>query len=249
MIFARIEESRSFAGCLDPGVDIVGSLQALCEDRSIDTGIITGYGYLEDPEIQLYSRADKDYIAPTIHEGLYAVPTVQGSVSIDKNGKPTVLLFAFGGSSQRGRTKSFAGELRGGQVKQFEFTIQTIDNVVFNRLKDSTTGLQLWLQMLPAGFVGTAPSASPTVPVDVLEEPEEDFVDGSDDELVLDEGDWLNHPRLGMCYVIHFDGDRIKVRLQSGRIAELMMTMFRLRLDGVKDGGSIFKVTVKKRKP
>ena len=49
--------------------------------------------------------------------------------------------------------------------------------------------------------------------------------------------------------MVQFDGeDRIKVKLQSGRIAELMMTMFRLSLDGVREGGKVYKVTVRKRR-
>ena len=125
------------------------------------------------------------------------------------------------------------------------FCIQTVENVVLHRLKDKSSGLGLWLQMLPAGIAATPPPMVEDEEVEDLEE-EEDF---NEDELQIEDGDWLSHPRLGMCHVMSFDGeDRIKVRLQSGRIAELMMSMFRLTLEGVKDEGKVFKVEVRKRR-
>ncbi len=123
---------------------------------------------------------------------------------------------------------------------------------LLNRLKDRQSGLELWLQMLPAGMAGRPVTSSFDDEVELEERGEDD--DGDEEEYFGDEelevmaGDWLNHPRLGMCHVVQFDGeDRIKVRLQSGRIAELMMTMFRLSLGGVKEGGKVYEVTVRKR--
>ena len=61
-------------------------------------------------------------------------------------------------------------------------------------------------------------------------------------------GDWLNHPRLGMCCVVLSDGEeRVKCRLSSGRVAELMLSLFRLKAAGVKEGGRIYDVEVRKK--
>jgi predicted DNA-binding protein with PD1-like motif len=252
MIFARVEASRTFVGSLDAQSELVASLAALCKDKGIDCGVIAGYGYLENPVLQRYSRAEKGFIAPQEVEGCFAVPSVQGSISLDDKNQPCVVLFASGSSTGRGRATTFAGQLEGAVVRQFEFTIQTVDNVLLNRLKDRQSGLELWLQMLPAGMAGRPVTSSFDDEVELEERGEDD--DGDEEEYFGDEelevmaGDWLNHPRLGMCHVVQFDGeDRIKVRLQSGRIAELMMTMFRLSLGGVKEGGKVYEVTVRKR--
>jgi predicted DNA-binding protein with PD1-like motif len=246
MILARVEASRSFVGSLDAKSDLVESLQLLCKDKGIDCALISGYGYIEDPVMQTYSRSEKGRIAPVSHEGCFVVPTVSGSISVNDRNQPEVLLFAMGSAAGRNRSKALSGQVVSATVLQFEFVIQTVDNVVLHRIKDRGTGLELWLQMLPAGIGGRPLLEDVDLGDGVVEEEEEDYID---EELEISAGDWLNHPRLGMCHVVHFDGeDRIKVKLQSGRIAELMMTMFKLSLDGVREGGKVFKVTVRKRR-
>jgi len=248
MIFAQVESSRSFVGCLDVQCELLASMKAICDEKGIDSAHITGYGYLEDPVIQKYSRAEAGYIAPQKQDGMYVVPLIHGSVSVGEDDKPEVLLFVQGAASERGRTKTIAGRLVSATVRQFEFFIQTVDNVILNRLTDKQTGLHLWLQMLPVGMKCEPTMAQTAAGAPALSGPseEEDF---GDDDLQIEEGDWLNHPRLGMCYVMTFDGeDRIKVRLKSGRIAELLMAMFKLTLEGVREGGKVFKVEVRKRR-
>lgn len=245
MIFASVEATRSFVGSLDAKSELVASLEALCRDKGIDCAMISGYGYLEDPTLKALSRAEKGFVAPQLHEGCFVTPIVNGSISANDKGKPEVILFMQGAASGRNRSKSLAGQLVSATVLQFEFAIHTVDNVVLHRLKDRVTGLGLWLQMLPAGITGRTVLEDVAL-ADAIEEDEEDY---SDEDLEIEAGDWLNHPRLGMCHVVQFDGeDRIKVKLQSGRIAELMMTMFRLSLDGVREGGKVYKVTVRKRR-
>jgi len=245
MIFAKADPTSTYVGCLDRGTEVVASLQALCTEKGVGTAYISGYGYLEKPVTQAFSRNEKAYIAPKEHEGLFVVPSVQGSISLGEKGKPEIILFFHGAASGRGRSKTVTGRLMSADVVQFEFCIQTVENVVLHRLKDKSSGLGLWLQMLPAGIAATPPPMVEDEEVEDLEE-EEDF---NEDELQIEDGDWLSHPRLGMCHVMSFDGeDRIKVRLQSGRIAELMMSMFRLTLEGVKDEGKVFKVEVRKRR-
>jgi predicted DNA-binding protein with PD1-like motif len=246
MIFAKADPTSTYIGCLDRGTDVVASLEALCADKGVGTAFISGYGYLENPVTQAFSQAEKGYIASQEHGGLFVAPSIQGSISMGEGGKPKVILFFQGAASGRGRSKTVTGRLLSADVVQFEFCIHTVENVVLHRMKDKSTGLGLWLQMLPAGI-----SVPASLTLDGNDEPDEveEEEDFNEDELQIEDGDWLSHPRLGMCYVMTFDGeDRLKVRLQSGRIAELMMSMFRLSLEGIKDGGKVFKVEVRKKR-
>lgn len=253
MIFAEVHGSRTFIGCLDSGSEAVESLLALCKDKGIDCGYISGYGYLEDPKIRHFSRSEKKYLPARKQDGLFVTSSLQGSISTGKKDKPTIQLFCQLAASGRGRTKTVAGQLVSGAVLQLEFVIHTIDNVELRRMKDKETGLDVWLQLLPAG-VGTDYAApGPRSRQQLFRGPqpsraavEEDYDDA---DINIRGGDWLDHPRLGMCYVMTYDGeDRIKVRLQSGRIAELLVSMFRLSLGGVKEGGKIYTVEMRKRK-
>lgn len=246
MILARVEATRSFVGSLDAGSELVASLAALCKEKGVDCALISGYGYVENPHLQGYSRADKGLSEPQEHDGAFVIPMVNGSISVNDQNVPEVVLFVQGAASGRSRSKTIAGQLAAADVIQFEFFIQTVDNVVLHRIKERSSGLHLWLQMLPAGIGGRPVLEDIDLGEDEVDEEDDEFID---EELEINAGDWLNHPRLGMCHVVHFDGeDRIKVKLQSGRIAELMMTMFKLSLDGVREGGKVYKVTVRKRR-
>jgi hypothetical protein len=147
--------------------------------------------------------------------------------------------------------KTIAGQIASATVRQFEFLIQTVDNLLLKRVREPRTGLELWLQALPTGLTGSPP---PTAierggfQEELIRQREEE-VELGEEEPSLRPGDWLDHPRLGQCYVISYDGaERIKVKLQSGRIAELLMSMFRLSLAGVREGGRVYAVEMRKKK-
>lgn len=249
MIIAQVQGSRTFIGCLDLGSELVRSLKAVLADRGVETAFITGYGYLEDPAVFLYSRAEKDYGLAKKHEGMWVVAAVQGSLSKGENDKPDLTLFVEATQTEAGRTHTIAGQLASATVRQFEFLVNTVDNVALKRSKERTGNIQQWLMMYPAGAAADAsPMRDETTqqfPAN-WEEPEERQT--AEEEVLLHPGDWLNHPRLGMCCVVLSDGEeRVKCRLSSGRVAELMLSLFRLKAAGVKEGGRVYDVEVRKK--
>jgi len=248
MIIAQVQGSRTFIGCLDLGSELVRSLKAVLDDRGIETAFITGYGYLEDPAVFLYSRAEKDYGLAKKHEGMWVTAGLQGSLSRGEKDKPELVLFMEATQTEAGRTKTIAGQLASATVRQFEFLVQTVDNVALKRSKERTGNIQQWLMMFPAG--ATADSQAfrdeTTQQFDPTWQEDEPVV--AEEEVTLLPGDWLNHPRLGMCCVVLSDGEeRVKCRLASGRVAELMLSLFRLKGAGVKDGGRVYDVEVRKK--
>jgi predicted DNA-binding protein with PD1-like motif len=251
MIFAQVESGRTFVGCLVPGSELVGSLAALCEERGIQCAWISGCGHVQDPSVARYSRAEKSYLPAQKEEGLFLAPSIQGSISIGAKGKPEVQLYILGMAVERGRSRTVVGKVAGAAVLQFEFTLQSIENVQLRRVRDKESGLDLWLQMLPAGYEEEEAPSTPVrrSPFGQLSRPVEDDDDLFDEDFSLGPGDWLNHPRLGMCAVVTHEGEeRIRVRLASGRIAELLLSMFKLTLEGAKEEGKVYRVEVKKRK-
>ncbi|MBM4371384.1 MAG: hypothetical protein FJ098_06995, partial [Deltaproteobacteria bacterium] len=69
------------------------------------------------------------------------------------------------------------------------------------------------------------------------------------DDIDLERGDWLDHPRLGQCQVLARDNDeRVPVKLPSGRVAELHLGLFKLFRVGRKQGGTVYKVEVRRKK-
>jgi predicted DNA-binding protein with PD1-like motif len=252
MLFAQVHGSKSFIGCLESGSELVASVMALCEDKGIESAYISGHGFVENPELVQFSRSEKKYLPAVTHDGVFVTAAVQGFVSLSDKDKPGLQLFCQAMATGRGRSKSIAGMLVSAGVLQFEFVIQTVDNIAMKRMNCGDTGLDLWLQMVPAGALRADPgpqaSAAPFKERHLVEKRDDDE-DLFEEDAHLRTGDWLDHPRLGMCWIISFDGDeRVKVKLKSGRIAELLMSLFRLTVAGVKDGGKIYKVEMRKRK-
>ncbi len=251
MIIAQIDRSAGMMGCLDQGTDLIGSLRALCVDRNIHCGHISGYGYLLNPQFMGYSRSEKALSMPQIQEGLFVTSSLQGSISMGEDNQPDVTVFCEAAATGLGRSKTVSGRLYEATVHCLEFIITPVNGVVFRRIVDEATGLPTWLQMLPAGAHYATPPSPKTKSLDgvasILRGVRDEREDEDDVQLV--DGDWLSHPRLGMCRVERFDGEeRVKVRLSSGRMAELMLSLFKLSPGGVRDGARVFEVTMRARK-
>ncbi len=250
MIIAQTDKGAGLMGCLDVGSDLVASMRSICVNKNVHCGFISAYGYLQDPRLTIYSRAQKNWSNPQQHEGMYVTASLQGSVSLGEDDQPDVTLFCHLTPSGMPRAKAVAGCLYEAKVLFIEFLITPVEGVTFRRITDESTGLQPWLQMLPAGTHYATPPSTTSLPSldgvasllrSVREEQDED-----EDEIVLESGDWLNHPRFGMCRVERFDGDeRVKVKLASGRVAELLVSMFRLSLGGVRDGARVIEATMR----
>lgn len=253
MIIAELNKSVSYMGCLDPGTELVASLRAICVEKSIHSGFISGYGYIVDPEFLVYSRSEKTLSTPHKQEGIYVTSSLHGSVSLGEDNQLDLTLFCEASASGLGRSKSVSGRLYAATVHLVEFVILPVSGLVFRRMQDENAGLGHWLQMLPDG-AQYAPAPAPAVANrrELASRPAtsvEDELEEVDDDVNLSDGDWLNHPRLGMCLVVKFDGEeRVKVRLQSGRLAELMLSMFRLHLGGIRDGARVWDVQMRGRK-
>jgi len=135
-------------------------------------------------------------------------------------------------------------------VIQFEFLIEVFDSISLRRMHDPDTGLDLWLQAMPAG----TEADDELVAAPARREPEtggrrSEVEEIELDEIELERGDWLDHPRLGQCQVLARDNDeRVPVKLPSGRVAELHLGLFKMFRAGRKQGGSVYKVEVRRKK-
>ena len=83
-----------------------------------------------------------------------------------------------------------------------------------------------------------APPARPSAQASPLElDPEE-----------LDCGDILIHPKFGRCQVMRVDDDRAKVRLPSGRVADLHLSIMKLVRQPNEDKHRVLMIIMRKRR-
>ena len=252
MIFTEIGQSRKLVGNLDRELDVIGSLKDLCKHSEIHCGHISAVGYVKDPELRRYSRSQAAYLAPEVYKGVYQLTGCEGFLSLGEtdHDDSDLMLHTVAAASGVGRNKIVVGQLVGGEVIQFEFLIEVFDSISLRRMHDPSTGLGLWLQAMPTGTqVAKDPVLAPEVPEPEATgrhlEPEEIELD----DIELERGDWLDHPRLGQCQVLARDNDeRVPVKLPSGRVAELHLGLFKMFRTGRKQGGTVYKVEVRRKK-
>jgi len=250
MIFTEIGQSRKMVGSLDRELDVIDSLKDLCKQHDIHCGHIRAVGYVKDPALRRYSRSQSAYLAAETFQGVYQLTGCDGFISLGENDEVDLMLHTVAAASGVGRNKVVVGQLVGGEVIQFEFLIDVFDSLSLRRMHDTATGLELWLQAMPAGDAAedSLPLAAPLVDAD----PNTPHMEAHEielDDVALERGDWLDHPRLGQCQVLARDNDeRVPVKLPSGRVAELHLGLFKMFRIGRKQGGTVYKVEVRRRK-
>ncbi len=252
MIFTEIGQSRKMVGNLDRELDVIGSLKELCKQNGIHCGHLRAVGYVKDPELRRYSRSQSAYLEPETFKGVYQLTGCEGFLSLGETDadETDLMVHTVAAASGVGRNKVVVGQLVGGEVIQFEFLIEVFESISLRRMHDASTGLGLWLQAMPTGEDATDEAAE----VPAAKEPDAGSRRAEPEEIELDEielerGDWLDHPRLGQCQVLARDNDeRVPVKLPSGRVAELHLGLFRMFRIGRKQGGTVYKVEVRRKK-
>ena len=258
MIITQTRETRHFVGSMNPGTDMVGSLTQICVDNSILCGHFSGVGYLRNPRIQTYNVGQKGFEEAEELSGTFHVVAMHGNVSLQ--GKKTVFRCHVVGTlrSDEEEPVLVGGELVGGEVVAIEFSLATIDDIRLYRVEDDRTGLDPWLHMDLSGgessekrielpIIESAPgSAPPSGAVEPKPEIVESPQTGNPEVLV---NDWLDHPTLGAARVMAVESDeKVTIELESGRKVQLHVGLLQLTASGTKDGGRLFKVSIRRRR-
>ena len=256
MIITHTREVRSFIGNLTSGSEVTKSLLGICVDNSIFCALIHGTGYLHNPILRMYSGLKGTYSEPIQYDGTFHLVSTQGNISLD--GTTTVLCMHVSGvlEDPQGNRNLLSGELVEAGVLSFEFGLSVVDSVRLYRGTDSETGLSPWRHL----ELGEGPPKEPELPIPTydtrtssapkVEKDSDDSDSNQGNEIEINEGDWLEHPTLGSCKVVDFDGEgRVTIRLSSNRHVELHLGLLDIRpTTAAADGCRSFQVSIKRRK-
>ena len=261
MIITQTRDSRHFVGSMNPGTDMVESLTQICVDNAIFCAQFSGIGYLKDPRMRSYDVTRKGFEPTVEQEGTFHVVAMHGNVSLQ--GPETVFRCHVIGTLRKDDEEPVlvSGELVGGEVLSVEFSLSTIDDIRLYRAEDKRTGLDPWLHMeLGSGkpptrgeseelpIIASAPGAAPPDP-----EPGTDGDDSTETNngsaADVEVGDWLDHPTLGASRVLNVDSDeRVTIELESGRKVQLHVGLLNLSASGKREGGTLYKVAIRRRR-
>ena len=77
----------------------------------------------------------------------------------------------------------------------------------------------------------------------------DDEDDDEDDDLPdMRPGDTLDHPTLGRCRIMRIeDDDSIHIRMKSGKINKLVLSIFDISLSGIEDGRNVFRLRLRQK--
>lgn len=237
-------------GSLNIGEDLVESLTSICVDNAIFCATFSGVGYISDPVFRVYRHSRKDFDRLT-YSGTLHVVALHGNVSL-KDTDTAIRAHAMGELHREGGPPPLvSGELIGGRVVAFEFTLVTVDDIRMYRAEDDRSGLDPWLHMevgtgQPGGglLVEPAPAPPPPAPAAATPPPEPE---GEPVEVSV--GDLIEHPTLGRCEVVEADDDeRVTLRLESGRSVELHLDLLDLAKVGDDGDRQIIEVRIKRRR-
>lgn len=240
MIFTETREGRRFVGELPPGMPIATAIAGLITDYRITSGWMSGSGLVQDPIVRLPS-SETGWGEPVVHAGRFVAVSMHAVVS-EQKGQPDlsirVLLYGEDGSV-------VGGQLVEAIAVSVELQCQTFDDITLRRYHDSDVGFARWLDVSVnnqdevAESVRSGRAAMEAMPSRLLEPTEMPR---------LRVGDCLQHPRLGTCEVVAIvDDERITIRVDGGKLAQLHLGLLTLVATERKAGRVTYDVHIRRR--
>lgn len=246
MIVCGFSETRSFIGRLDPGKDVIASFSTFCLENSVTCGWIWAVCLLKDPRVM--PVGPQGFGEEQVLRGHHYCGSLVGNVSM-LEGSTHVRLYGSLVPLDTGETAM--GIVAGGEVVFCEFAFLVMEGLVPVREGELGEGFNLWVQLAPKAdrevspIKGPVPQRPPRAPLYESED-----YDETTELMVLEmkPGDYLDHPRLGLCRIVaEPQEDRISVRLKTGRCVDLHIAALRVMPPKEQDGKRIFRVTLKKK--
>ncbi len=252
MIVSQFQERRYFAGRLDPSQDIIAGFRTICGENRISCGWIHATAVLGHPVFGFLDREAAQGEVSEPLDGNIFCPTISGNVSMLGDGLD-VRLYAAVRCPGEGAGIERAGRILSGEVRMCEFLILALDDVAFVRAPDDAYAP--WVQVQAPEELRTRGPIPPPAIQPLVRPPAEPAFRPPDpdeaEELILLEirpGDYVDHPRFGMCRVVHApQEDRLTIRLASGKHVDLHMGVLRV-LPGREVGGhKVYPIELRKR--
>jgi uncharacterized protein len=138
MKFATLNHN-AFALRLEPGDDILGSLQDFCAMHTIANAKVEGIGSVEDPKLAHYSLRTKQFTDHQL-EGDYEIISLLGNIAL-KDGRPMAHLHI---TISDERMRTGGGHLLSGKCSAIVEVIVTSYPTRYAKVHDDALGLDAW---------------------------------------------------------------------------------------------------------
>ena len=246
MIVSEMTTGRALIGRLETGQDIVDCIRELSVRRRVETGYFSGFGYVRNPTIRVFRPEHRRYLkAREELEGEFLATQVSGTVSFHKDARELNVSAILVEVESR---EVFMGELVDAEVISFEFQLTAFDGVRLFRDEDPMTGLRQWGMMEMLSGSKPKKKKKAVMTDEVAASALDAQLEAEMGEVELVTGDFLEHPRLGLCEVVDLaDESRIAIRIPTGRVVELHRRIVHLAFAEERDGHKVFSVSIRRK--
>jgi predicted DNA-binding protein with PD1-like motif len=252
MIISSFESARRYMGRLDAGQDLLAGLKIVCRENRVTTAWIQASAVLYSPTLSQLRPDGTGLREPGIVDGACFCPTLTGNVSMEGDALD-IRLYGTCHPAKPESASPVAGVVRGGQVILCEFLLLAGDEMTFVRQPDDRSGFGPWILLQAAGAMPRIPvtAAIQAPPHPPSRTPQGPINEEEANELIIlemQEGDYVDHPRFGLCRVVHAPtDDRVSVRLPQGKQVDLHLGVMRVLPAKMQGGRKVFQVEVKRR--
>jgi predicted DNA-binding protein with PD1-like motif len=253
MLVSQFQEVRRFMGRLDSGQDILAGFKTVCRENGINSAWVQVSAVLRNVRLQAIANDASGLGEVSLVEKVVFFPTLQGNVSL-LNDLVEVRLHGVG-STVGDPPVPAVGIVRGGEVIICEFFLTSCDDTTLIRDADDPSHLEPWVQIQaptdirPKPVMSVpieGPMARPAPPPLHAQPDDEEVSELSILEMAV--GDYVDHPRFGVCKIVHAPQDeKVSIRLPTGKHADLHLGVMRVHPSRQMGGRKVFKVEMRKK--
>ena len=212
--------SRHILGRVIRGSRLQDAFRRLVDEHSLRAAWVSAIGAFEWIELTEYTQADQRYEEAHRFEGCELL-SMQGNLS-ERDGEPFWHLHATVSVRERGRDVTYGGHVVDGSVFALEFRIDCFDELELRRANDPATGLQLWADLEPSTRMIDEPAAheaaTGAVTWAMAAEVSSQARPVVDEEQRPEKGDWIEHPKFGLCKIEGLSGEGVCIiRMSDAR--------------------------------
>ena len=205
--------TRQIVGRVFRGQRLQDAFSALVDEHQLRTAWVSAIGAFEWIELTEYNQVEQRYEEAHRFERCELL-SLQGNLS-ERDGEPFWHLHATVSLREDGRDVTYGGHVGNGVVFALEFRIECFDGLVLRRANDEATGLQLWANVkgpdveqtgvhdVPTAETSTS-GAAWAMAAELSARAEEAPVEHRPER-----GDWIEHPKFGLCKVEGLSGDGV----------------------------------------
>ncbi|MEZ4461770.1 MAG: DUF296 domain-containing protein [bacterium] len=135
MQFEESQQSRQLMGSLDRGEELVAQLDRIADLQQIKAGALRGVGTIHDVELVRRNHATGEWVTVVDTEGPFDIVQLTAHMA-SLGGQPAIRIEALLNAQGPGGPQLVFGQIRRAKVIEFEFTLETFDDLVAERRLD-----------------------------------------------------------------------------------------------------------------